>query len=146
LADYRVLVTGSRTWADYEIIRAEIGLVVTERMAETAQPYPPIVVVHRAARGADQFAAEAADESRLHQEPHPARWQVNGRRDLSAGYRRNGEMVALGADVCLAFLMPCNLRRCEGTEPHDSHGAAHCAGLAREAGIPVREFRPGSLI
>jgi hypothetical protein len=122
---FRVLVTGSRTWGDYATVREEIGVVVAERMVATGVPYPGIVVVHGAARGADQFAARAASELRLQAEAHPADWDRHGR---GAGLRRNAEMVALGAGVCLAFIRA------------GSRGATHCAGLAEKAGIPVRRF------
>jgi YspA, cpYpsA-related SLOG family len=134
---FRLLVTGSRSWTDYDVIRAEIGQVVTERMSETGEPYPRIVVVHGAAKGADLLAARAALEFRLGQEPHPADWQKYHKR---AGYVRNEEMVAPGADLCLAFVLQCVRAACDGRTPHDTHGAAHCLGLARAAGVKVRKF------
>ena len=70
-------------------------------------------------------------------EPHPADWDGFGK---GAGFRRNAEMVALGADLCLTFVVPCSKRDCEKPEPHGSHGTAHCSDLAEKAGIPVRRF------
>lgn len=46
-------------------------------------------------------------------------------------------MVNLGADYCLAGEMPCESKKCRKPKPHDTHGTAHCAGLAGDAGIPV---------
>ena len=112
---YRVLITGSRTWEDEESVRFEIaGLTML---------HPGLVVVHGACpKGADAMAAKACRDIGIRQEPHPADWQQHGK---AAGFRRNAEMVALGADVCLAFIMG------------GSKGATHCADLAEKAGIPT---------
>lgn len=134
---FRLLVTGSRDWSDYDVVRAEIGQVVTERLAETGDPFTRIIVVHGGAKGADLLAAKAAREFRLGQEPHPADWQKFGRR---GGYVRNELMVSLGADLCLVFATHCARAACQGRAPHITHGTAHCSGLAREAGIPLRRI------
>jgi hypothetical protein len=147
VADYRVLVTGSRTWKDYRAVRAALSAVADE--ARRAGHTGLIVVAGAAPYGADHDAMQwAAIEGygdtglRITYEPHPADWQPaqRGKPDLSAGYRRNADMVALGADVCLAFISPCSARYCTKPKPHGSHGASHCADLAEKAGIPVRRF------
>lgn len=115
---YRVLVTGSREWDDWQTI--------TGALIEAAAGKPrPVTVVHGCARGADSLAAQAARKLGWEVEDHPADWSIG----KSAGFRRNAEMVALGADVCLAFVRD------------GSRGATHCAETARKAGIPVRYFR-----
>ena len=87
--------------------------------------------------GADWLADRLAGIRGIWAERHPADWDAHGK---AAGFRRNAEMVALGADTCLFFAMPCTDSRCARPRPHDSHGASHCAGLAAKAGIPVRRF------
>jgi hypothetical protein len=115
-ARVRVLVTGSRTWDD--------SRAVFDALA--ACNYGRVTLVHGACpRGADAMAAAAARALGWEIEPHPADWERHGK---SAGFRRNAEMAALGADVCLAFIRD------------GSRGATHCAGLAEKAGIPVRRF------
>jgi hypothetical protein len=112
---YRLLVTGSRDWDDEESVRFEI--------AGMTMCHAGLVIVHGACpTGADSFAAKVARDVGIRQEPHPADWQKYGK---SAGYRRNAEMVALGADACVAFIRG------------GSRGATHCADLAEKAGIPV---------
>jgi hypothetical protein len=119
MAEFRILVTGSREWADWRTI--------TAALIEAADGKPrPVTVVHGCARGADFLAAQAARKLGWEVEDHPADWEHHGR---AAGLRRNAEMVALGADVCLAFIRD------------GSRGATHCAETARKAGVPVRYFR-----
>ena len=115
---WRLLITGSRDWEDEEAVRFEIaGMTLL---------HPGLVIVHGACpSGADLFADKAATDIGVRQERHPAQWRVNGKLDRSAGFRRNAEMVALGADVCLAFIR------------NGSRGATHCADLAEKAGIRV---------
>jgi len=115
----RVLVTGSRSWTDYDTIEAALGSIIAATDSR-------IVVVHGGARGADSLAEQAARNLGLDTEVHPPNWTL-GR---GAGYIRNAEMVKAGADVALAFIVD------------DSRGASHCAGLAKRAGIPVRRFTP----
>jgi hypothetical protein len=128
---YRVLVTGSRDWPDERAVwQALATTVLTNAPADT-----PVVVVHGACpRGADAHAAawvrraQADGRRPVEEERHPAQWRVNGVVDRGAGPRRNAAMVALGADICLAFIR------------NGSRGASHTADLAEHAGIPVRRW------
>jgi YspA, cpYpsA-related SLOG family len=123
---YRVLVTGSRDWED----QATVEHALDDLLAR----HGTLTLVHGAARkGADSMAhnwglnrRHASSYGAVTIEPYPADWDRYGR---AAGLRRNAEMVALGADVVLAFIKD------------GSRGASHCAGLAEKAGIPVRRFR-----
>jgi YspA, cpYpsA-related SLOG family len=83
-----------------------------------------VLLVHGACpRGADAIAAACAARTPGYQiEAHPADWRRYGR---AAGYRRNAEMVALGADGCAAFI--------RGRSP----GSTSAVRLAAAAGIPV---------
>jgi hypothetical protein len=128
---YRVLVTGSRDWDDERAVWQALATTILSNAPADA----PVVVVHGACpRGADALAAAwirrtRADGRRpVEEERHPAQWRVGGVVDRGAGPRRNAEMVALGADVCLAFIR------------NGSRGASHTARLAEEAGIPVRRW------
>lgn len=118
----RILVTGSRDWTDWRVISKALldhwGYSVT--------------VVHGACpTGADEIADWLCTEVLtyveciLEMERHPAEWGKYGK---SAGFRRNAEMVNLGADVCLAFIK------------NGSKGATNTADLAERAGIPTRRF------
>ena len=135
---YRILVTGSRSWPSPDRVCAELDAVL-------ARTSSPLLVIHGACpAGADMFAAGWVHANRkrpwpgVSQERHPADWG----RGKSAGFSRNAEMVALGADLCLAFIAPCRGRPCRYSKPHGSHGADNCAYLAEQAGIPTMRFRP----
>lgn len=122
----RVLVTGSRNWTDRETIEKALELVadVASVCADLASP-KDITVVHGGARGVDTIAAEVAREYGMRVEEHRADWDRYGR---SAGPRRNAEMVAAGADVCLAFPLG------------ESRGTRGCMALAAKAGIEIVNY------
>lgn len=139
---FRVLVTGSRDWSDAEAIDTALS-AMARGAAEGG--YDGMTVVHGGASGADSLAQRWASLRRdagqpVVPEPHPARWS----RGASAGMERNREMVDLGADVCVAFVGPCNRPRCRRPKPHDSHGTAQCMRLAERAGIHVVSIRAGA--
>jgi hypothetical protein len=118
---YRVLVTGSRTWNDQAVIWQALANVVRQ-----LPPDREVVLVHGACpRGADEMAHQWMRGYGGVIEAHPANWVKHGK---AAGFRRNAEMVALGADICLAFIR------------NNSRGASHTAALAEKAGIPTRRY------
>jgi hypothetical protein len=110
----RVLITGSRTWTDRAAIRD--GLAAVWGAGDR------ILVTGACPTGADALAEACWRAWGGQVETHPADWDTHGR---GAGPRRNTEMVAAGAQVCVAFIRD------------DSRGASHLAGLADAAGIPV---------
>jgi len=114
---FRLLVTGSRTWHDIAAIEQALAAIL-DRHPEG------VLLVHGACpRGADAIAAAyAARTPGYRTAEHPADWHRYGR---AAGYRRNAEMIALGADGCAAFI--------RGGSP----GSTSTVRLARAAGIPV---------
>lgn len=75
--------------------------------------------------GGDQLCEDVARHRGLGLELHPANWEKLGKR---AGFVRNAEMVALGADICLAFIH------------NQSRGASMTAGLAEKAGIETWRY------
>ena len=91
-----------------------------------------VTVVHGACpKGADAIARDWVRHQLVNgggalvrAERHPADWQQHGR---AAGFRRNAE-VALGADLCVAFVRD------------NSRGATNCADLPERAGIETRRF------
>lgn len=122
----RILITGSRTWTDRTAIaQAIIAYLRSVRTISIGGAWPFPIVVHGGARGADQLADAVARNWGWTPERHPADWSRHGR---AAGFRRNAEMVAAGADVCLAFIHA------------GSRGATHTAELAEAAGIPTRRY------
>ncbi|MFJ5967918.1 SLOG family protein [Streptomyces sp. NPDC093060] len=124
---YRVLVTGSRDWPTPSTVWAALNNTREEALLAGQH----LAVVHGACpTGADAHAAHWAETARqfatgVTEERHPADWTRHGK---SAGFRRNAEMVNLGADICLAFIKD------------GSRGASHTARLAEQAGIPIRRF------
>ena len=123
----RILITGSRTWSDEEVIRRAIETAVDDAFeADSDMAIENVVIVHGACpRGADEIADHHARREDYRVERHPADWDAHGKR---AGLIRNSEMAKAGADVCLAF--------CKD----NSRGTEHMIAAARRAGIRVREY------
>jgi hypothetical protein len=115
----RILITGGRDWKDSNLIR--------QALLENG----PGIVVHGACRGADTLANDAAQALGWPTEAHPANFYPLGKYDRAAGNKRNAKMVALGADICLAFPDP------------QSKGTWNCVNLAKRAKIEVLVFAPG---
>jgi hypothetical protein len=110
----RVLVTGSREWADPEPIRRALKRLPTDT-----------ILIHGMARGADRLAHEVAEELGLEIRPCPAEWEKYGK---AAGIIRNRQMLAEDKpDLVLAFHP--NLAEARGTK--------HMVEVARKAGVPV---------
>ena len=138
MGTFRVLVSGSRKWVDEaSVIR---GLQFAQKTARSADPAVQMVLVHGdCPNSADRVAARLAQQAGWALEPHPAVWRPfpdPKRVDKGAGYKRNAEMVALGADITLVF----QLERSAGTE--------HCAIRSVRAGIPtfLVAYREGVLM
>ena len=100
---------------------------------------PMLLVSGACPKGLDRMAEEVAEGWRWQVERHPADWDTH---KGGAGFVRNGEMVALGADLCVAFALPCEKPTCREPKPHLTHGTRDCARKAKAAGIPVRWYRP----
>lgn len=120
----RILVTGSRHFDDLETMVDALN----QAWLDLGKPVKP-TLVHGAAKGADAMAAGLWKLWGWPTEAHAARWDELGKK---AGIVRNAEMVALGADLALAFPLP------------DSRGTVDCMRRAQAAGIPVRTFRSRS--
>jgi hypothetical protein len=89
----RVLVTGGRSFVEPDLIRSALN-IVSLRIG-------PFILVHGAARGADQMADEIASDLGFDRVGCPA----NRRRDgAEAGTVRNTFMLReMDPDICLAF-------------------------------------------
>jgi YspA, cpYpsA-related SLOG family len=132
MADYRVLITGSRQWPEPQAVYLELGEVLS--WAWTSR-YDSLTVVHGACpSGADKYASDwckfphALASITVIEERHPADWKNHGK---AAGFMRNKEMADLGADECLAFIYD------------ESPGATQCAQYAETSkGIPTRRIVP----
>lgn len=113
---FRVLVTGDRNWRCHDLARRVC--------ARLKAKYGNVVVIQGAADGVDYAFADAAFDLEMGVASFPAEWDRHGK---GAGPKRNAEMVASGADLCIAVH-----RFIRG-----SKGTRDCARQAIEAGIPT---------
>lgn len=147
----RVLITGSRSWTDKQTATDALNASLALLGASPSES----VLVHGAAQGADLLLADAARGVGMAAEAHPAQWNIHtdtcpdwdrGNRTCKlAGHRRNAEMIALGADICLAFpthgihLAPGEDRK------NTSRGTWDCASKAKDAGLATLVIWDGML-
>ena len=123
----RVLITGSRQWTDQSKLYATLDSLFRhwiESGANMIDEETDFIVIHGNAPGADTLANQWTwDRRNLPISPsvevHPADWSNNA--DVLAGHRRNFEMVQLGADVVIGFLVPGAANR----------GTRNCLELAK---------------
>lgn len=116
----RILITGSRDWYS-KIIIHQVMLDIEKHNSG------PFTLVSGACRtGADIMAENFATRLGWTVERHPADWKTHGKR---AGFIRNSEMVDLGADLCIAFIL------------NESRGATMTKYLAEKAGIKTLTWR-----
>lgn len=120
----RILVTGSRDWPEESIVQR----AMLHWWLDNDRPNADTITLVSGAcpTGADRMAEECARTQHFNIERHPANWDKYGRR---AGFVRNSEMVALGANVCLAFIY------------NESRGATMASRLAGLSLIPVKYWR-----
>lgn len=151
MTEARVLMTGSRSWTDTQTALDALNASLALLGAAPAES----TLVHGAAQGADLLLAGVATSIAMATEAHPAQWGVHtaacpewdrGNRTCKlAGHRRNAEMIARGADLCLAFpthgyhLAPGQSRA------NTSRGTWDCATKARDAGLRTLVVWGGAL-
>lgn len=91
---YRVVIAGSRTFQDYNLLSAKCEEILGDRMGTY-----DITILSGGAKGADQLGERFAKEHNLDIEYHKADWKAFGKR---AGLIRNSAM-AENADALIAF-------------------------------------------
>lgn len=112
---YRLMITGSRTWDDKEVIVHELLFI--------AKKYKNVVLVSGHAAGADRLAEEVAVGLGWVIEIHEPDWKSHGN---SAGYKRNTTMLETGVQAVLAF------------HKDESRGTADAIKKAKERNVPTR--------
>ena len=92
--DYRVIIAGSRSFSNYELLREHCLFMFQEKMRTHR-----VIIVSGHAQGADTLGERFAKEQGLTVELHPAKWRALGK---AAGMIRNAEM-ARASDALIAF-------------------------------------------
>lgn len=117
----RLLVTGSRDWADKAVVRDALR----SWWDSTGRDPGAVLVSGACPTGADALAEAIWIHNGLRVERHPADWNKHGR---AAGPRRNQAMVDSRPDACVAFVR------------NNSRGATGTVTMCRRAGVPVAIF------
>jgi YspA, cpYpsA-related SLOG family len=143
----RALFTVSRDWEDEAIIARDLTTLVGKHVkGET------LIVMHGDCSNGDRMVRNWCESLAGHfdnmgvviqEERYPAEWHRHGKR---AGFMRNAAMVARKPDICFAYINVCRGFKCRRPELHGSHGATHCSGLAKSAGIRTIYRRRGYVV
>jgi hypothetical protein len=116
MGDYRVIIAGSRSFSNYELLKEHCLFLLQEKMRTHR-----VIIVSGHAHGADTLGERFAKEQGLTVELHPAKWRALGK---AAGIIRNAEM-ARASDTLIAFW--------DGK----SRGTAHMISFAMRRGLEV---------
>lgn len=103
LKDLYLIVVGSRTFHDYNLLKEECDKALKDMMTDY-DTYYVIHIVSGGARGADALAEKYAKEREYDMIVFPADWNTYGK---SAGYKRNALMQETISQypnrMCIAF-------------------------------------------
>ena len=118
LNSYRVIVAGSRGFADYELMCRELDTLFWD---SSEFGYKDIKIVSGMADGADSLAIRYADERKLTKILFPANWKSYHR---IAGFLRNEDMLSVATHLVVFW---------DGK----SNGTRHMIEIAKKKGIPI---------
>lgn len=120
---FRVLVCGSRSWADGEFLDSVLGRV--KQIAN--EDGFALSICHGGARGADRLADAWAKAHHVTHRPYPADWDTHGK---AAGAIRNRQMLKdFKPNLVIAF-----------RSPGESRGTDDMVDAATKAGVPCSVF------
>ena len=117
----RVIVAGSRSFNDYDLLEQELDKLFNENDEFVGKE---IKIISGMALGADALAIDYADKHKLTKILFPANWK---RYPLVAGFLRNEDMLSVATHL-VAFW--------DG----ESTGTRHMIEIAKGKGIPVWVF------
>lgn len=118
---FRVIIAGSRDFADYELLKEKCDKILLNKLADSA-----VEIVSGGARGADALGERYARERNLAVKIFKADWDTHGKK---AGFLRNAEMANY-AEALIAF-------------DKGSSGTGHMVKLAKQKGLLVRHIKVG---
>jgi len=111
----KLLIAGSRTFANYQILSQNVDNVLSKTLEEVA-------IISGTARGADTLGERYAEERGFEVVRMPADWDAHGK---AAGPIRNKAMSNLATHAIIFW---------DG----QSRGTANMIYLCKQAGIPTR--------
>ena len=113
---YKVIVAGSRTFDNYELLETTLVHFLTGKRPSEVE------IVSGTARGADKLGERFAKEKKCKLTKFVPDWDTYGK---SAGYRRNVEMANY-ADACIVYM-----------KKEGSKGSQHMINIASKLGLEV---------